>query len=109
MGQEGPSSSSFSPKPEPSHRFSADSSATVRAFERTEDLLEAQNAVLKLLASGEPLKAVLDKLCCLFEEQRPGIYCSVLLVDKDGKTLRLGAAPNHAPRICEWDRWSLYR
>ena len=93
MGQESPSSSSFSPKPEPLHRFSAGSSSTARAFERTEDLLEAQNAILKLLATGESLKAVLDKLCHLFEEQRPGTYCSVLLVDKDGKTLRLGAAP----------------
>ena len=61
---------------------------------RTEDLLHAQNTILQLLACGEPLNLVFAKLCLLLEQQRPGTFCSILLVDHDGKSLRLGAAPS---------------
>ncbi|WP_454063282.1 GAF domain-containing protein [Candidatus Nitrospira salsa] len=61
---------------------------------RAEHLLQAQNTVLQLLACDEPLSHVLDKICLLIEQQRSDTYCSILLVDYDGKTLRLGAAPS---------------
>ena len=63
---------------------------------RTENLLQAQNTVLQLLVGGEPLNTVLDKLCFLIEQQRPGTFCSILLMEKDGKTLRLESAPRYA-------------
>ncbi len=61
---------------------------------RTESLLHTQNTVLKLLASGEPLSLVFNELCLLLEQQRPGTFCSILLVDSDSQSLRLGAAPS---------------
>ncbi|GJL53463.1 MAG: hypothetical protein NPIRA02_05950 [Nitrospirales bacterium] len=61
---------------------------------RTEQLLQAQNTVLQLLAHGDPLDHILETLCVLIERQRPGAYCSILLVNDCGKTLRLGAAPS---------------
>ena len=68
---------------------------------KTEDLLEAQNSVLQLLACGEPLNTVLDKICRLFEEPRPGTFCSILLLDKEGKTLQLAAAPTMPKELAE--------
>ncbi|WP_447969049.1 PAS domain S-box protein [Nitrospira sp. M1] len=61
---------------------------------RAEQLLQAQNTVLQLLACDEPLSHVLEKICLLIEQQRAGTYCSILLLDYDGRTLRLGAAPS---------------
>ena len=60
---------------------------------RTEHLLQTQNTILQLLAGGESLKRVLDALCLLIEQQRPGTYCTVLLLEDDGQTFRLAAAP----------------
>ncbi len=61
---------------------------------RTEYLLQAQNTILQLLACGEPQDLVFENLCLLMEQQRPGTFCSILLVGHDGKSLRLGAAPS---------------
>lgn len=61
---------------------------------QAENLLQAQNTILHLLVSGESLHLVFEKLCLLLEQQRPGTFCSILLVEPDGKSLRLGAAPS---------------
>ena len=66
---------------------------------RTELLLQTQNTVLQLLACGEPLRGVLEKLCFLIERQLQEVSCSILLVENDGKTLRLGAAPSMAMEL----------
>lgn len=52
------------------------------------------NRVLKLLAEKAPLATVLDAMVRDVEAIRPGMRCSILLLDGDGKHLRHGAAPS---------------
>jgi PAS domain S-box-containing protein len=61
---------------------------------RREALLAAENRVLEMVAKGDSLADILDKLCLLVEEQSSGVLASVLLMDPNGKQLRHGAAPN---------------
>lgn len=57
-------------------------------------LLDAQNQVLELIATGTPLAKVLAVLAQRIEEQTENAFCSILLLDETGQTLRLGAAPS---------------
>src|SRR5437868_5688163 len=61
---------------------------------RREALLAGENRVLEMVAKGDSLADILDKLCLLVEEQSPGVLASILLMDPIGKQLRHGAAPN---------------
>ncbi len=61
---------------------------------RREALLAAENRVLEMVAKGDSLADILDKLCLLVEEQSSGVLASTLLMDPNGKQLRHGAAPN---------------
>jgi PAS domain S-box-containing protein len=61
---------------------------------RREALLAAENRVLEMVAKGDSLADILDKLCLLVEEQSSGVLASILLMDPNGKQLRHGAAPN---------------
>jgi two-component system cell cycle sensor histidine kinase/response regulator CckA len=62
---------------------------------RREDAFRAgQHQVLEMIATGTPLPAVLDSLVRLVESQYEGMYCTVLLLDEDGITVRHGAAPS---------------
>jgi PAS domain S-box-containing protein len=61
---------------------------------RREALLAGENRVLEMVAKGDSLAEILDKLCLLVEEQSSGVLASILLVDPNGKQLRHGAAPN---------------
>lgn len=61
---------------------------------RAERALNNQREILDLLANGANLHDVLTKLALAAEELGPYIYCSVLLLNDDGQTLRLGAAPS---------------
>jgi diguanylate cyclase (GGDEF)-like protein/PAS domain S-box-containing protein len=61
------------------------------------DLLrDGQAQILEMIATGVPLEEVLGRLVLLMESQLTGIFGSVLLLDKDGKHLRHGAAPSLA-------------
>lgn len=60
----------------------------------TETLLAGQNHLLELVAKGAPLKETLIDLTLLIESQHEGLFCSVLLLDEDGVTIRQGAGPN---------------
>ncbi len=53
---------------------------------------EAHN--LKLVAEGAPCAAVLDAIVRSVEAEHPDMLCSVMLVNEDGKTLRVAAAPS---------------
>lgn len=57
-------------------------------------LLDAQNQVLELIATGTPLPKVLAVLAQRIEEQTANAFCSILLLDETGQTLALGAAPS---------------
>src|SRR4029077_9090436 len=61
---------------------------------RREALLAAENRVLEMVAKGDSLADILDKLCLLVEEQSSSVLASILLMDPNGKQLRHGAAPN---------------
>jgi diguanylate cyclase (GGDEF)-like protein/PAS domain S-box-containing protein len=63
---------------------------------RAETLREGQARILEMIATMEPVSAVLDHLILLVESQLSGIFGSVLLLDDDGDRLRYGAAPNLA-------------
>lgn len=57
------------------------------------EFLEAQHAVLKLIAAGRPLAQSLQHLCHLIEHLDPPALCSVVLL-QDEKYLRALAAPS---------------
>ena len=53
--------------------------------------LKGQNRVFERIATGEPLNEVLAEITRLIEEQIPETLCSILLLDRDGQSLRVGA------------------
>ncbi len=60
-----------------------------------------ERAVLELMASGAPLPAVLDRLARSSEAVFPGMLCSILLLDDEGKRLMHGAAPSLPEAFCK--------
>jgi signal transduction histidine kinase/HPt (histidine-containing phosphotransfer) domain-containing protein len=67
---------------------------------RNEAFLAGQTWVLELLATGARLEDVLAALAQTVEEQAPGMRCSILLLDDDGRRLRHGAAPGLPEAYC---------
>jgi len=65
----------------------------ITSEKRTRRILEAQNAVLRSLASGEPLGEALAKLISHIERLCDGAIGSVLLVHENEQKLVHGAAP----------------
>ncbi|HZK52499.1 MAG TPA: GAF domain-containing protein, partial [Actinomycetota bacterium] len=59
-----------------------------------EALLAKQATTMEMILGGSHLKDVLEHIAVVVEEQAPGARCSILLLDKDGSTLRHGAAPS---------------
>jgi PAS domain-containing protein len=57
-------------------------------------LLDSERRVLERIASGAPLREILETLVRLIEEQAHGMRCAVLLVDTMQQRLRFAAAPN---------------
>jgi signal transduction histidine kinase len=53
-----------------------------------------QSRVLEMIAADAPLSDVLTSLVLLMEGQAEGLRCSILLLNRDGKHVRHGAAPN---------------
>ncbi len=49
---------------------------------------------LEMLASGQPLPAILDAIARGMEQLNPAMLCSVLLLDGKGRHLGIGAAPS---------------
>jgi len=61
---------------------------------RAENYLLDHNNVLGSIVAGNELQAVLDELCCKVERYADGLKSSILLLDKSGKYLHYGSAPN---------------
>ena len=62
---------------------------------RAQSLLEGQKETLELITQAAPLPTVLDKLVRVAEGQSTeGMLASILLLDRDGRHLRHGAAPS---------------
>ncbi|HEU0209728.1 MAG TPA: ATP-binding protein, partial [Candidatus Udaeobacter sp.] len=55
-----------------------------------------QSRVLEMIAADAPLLKILTELVLLMEGQAEGLRCSILLLNRDGKHVRHGAAP-HLP------------
>jgi PAS domain S-box-containing protein len=53
-----------------------------------------QSRLLEMIAADAPLSDVLTSLVLLMESQAEGLRCSILLLNRDGKHVRHGAAPN---------------
>src|SRR5216117_1003857 len=68
---------------------------------RAEALLAGEKRLLEMIATGVPLKQILNALCLIIEEYRPGTLASVLLLRPGGVHLDSVAGPN-LPK--EWTR-----
>jgi PAS domain S-box-containing protein len=62
-----------------------------------DSLRAGQGKLLEMVARGAPLGETLDKLMLLIESQSEGVYCSVLLLDEDGLTVRPASGPSLPP------------
>jgi len=65
----------------------------VSRMQFAEVLNQAKNELLEMVATGQPLTPVLNRLTALIESQFEGLYCTVLLLDLDGRRVRVGAGP----------------
>jgi diguanylate cyclase (GGDEF)-like protein len=61
---------------------------------RSEVLLLTQTKVLQAIATETDFYETLTYLCRLLEQQNPGLFCSILLLDPASNQLRSGAAPS---------------
>ena len=61
---------------------------------RAESLLEGEKNLLEMIATGVPLKEILDALCLTIQSCRDGTLASVLLLNRDGVHLDSVAGPN---------------
>lgn len=81
--------------PEDIHFLQSVTHVLATAIERklSEALVYTQSQVLEQVAFGVNLYEIFNNLCILLEQQLPGAYCSILVVDQDKRRLRGGAAP----------------
>jgi PAS domain S-box-containing protein len=61
---------------------------------RSEALLAGEKRLLEMIATGVPLKEILNTLCLIIEEQHSGALASVLLLNPDGVHLDPVAGPS---------------
>jgi PAS domain S-box-containing protein len=66
----------------------------ITEVKKEEFFLFDQSRVLEMIAANASLPDVLTSLVLLMEGQATGLRCSILLLDRDGKRVRHGAAPN---------------
>src|SRR5437016_10409105 len=61
---------------------------------RAEAFVSGEKRLLEMIAKGEALPSILDALCRFGEEMSANVLVSILLVSRDRKSLRHGAAPS---------------
>lgn len=59
-----------------------------------ETIYQHRNKMLEQIAEATPLTEVFNSLIQFTEEAFPGLLCSILLLDKTGRLLQIGAAPS---------------
>jgi PAS domain S-box-containing protein len=57
----------------------------------------SERDVLERIAAGAPLGEILERIVRLVEAQAPGMCCSILLLDREQRCVRYGAAPSLPP------------
>jgi diguanylate cyclase (GGDEF)-like protein/PAS domain S-box-containing protein len=72
----------------------------VTAAQHAEARLALENAMLSQISAGLPLAASLSAVVEGIERASPGMQCSVLLLDADGKRLTTAAAPSLPAAYC---------
>jgi signal transduction histidine kinase len=60
--------------------------------------------ILKLIFAGAPLTEVLTIIARLVEAQGKGMFCTIWLLDKEGKYVRCATAPSLPGFMTHWDR-----
>lgn len=55
---------------------------------------QIRGEILEMLARGDDLKDILNAIVGQVETEHPQVLCSILLLDKEGKHLHIGAAPS---------------
>src|ERR1700683_917629 len=66
-------------------------------LERSSRVIEEERHVLELIAKGCSLKEVLNALTAAIERMAPDCYCTVLLLDDEGKHLWEGSGGSLPP------------
>jgi PAS domain S-box-containing protein len=66
-------------------------------LERSSRVIEEERRVLELIAKGASLKEVLSALTAAIERMAPDCYCTVLLLDEEGKRLWEGSGGGLPP------------
>lgn len=61
---------------------------------QAEKFEQFRSRVLELLAGDQPLPVILEVIVRGVEQLDPAMLCTILLLDKDGKRLKTGAAPS---------------
>jgi len=61
---------------------------------RSEERERTRGEIMEMLAKSRPLTDVLETLAIRIEDELEGASCSILLLDREGKRLICGAAPN---------------
>jgi PAS domain S-box-containing protein len=64
-------------------------------------LLQVQGEIIDMMANGEELSKTLHRIAVLVEGLAPPALCSIVLLNRDGKTLRPAAAPSLPAAYCE--------
>lgn len=67
--------------------------STTEQQETSQALALLDDRILAMIMGQNPLPKTLDALCADIEKHHCGMLCSVLLLEADGVTLRIGAAP----------------
>ncbi|APA69201.1 ATP-binding protein [Janthinobacterium sp. 1_2014MBL_MicDiv] len=62
-----------------------------------EAMRSGQSALLEMVAKGAPLIPTLNQLLLLIEGQSRGVYCSIMLLDDDGRHMHSAAGPSLPP------------
>ena len=58
------------------------------------ELIKGQIELYEMIADGKQLKDILTALVLFIESHTPGMICTILLLDEEGKRMWTGAAPN---------------
>ena len=79
----------------------AESQQAQGELEKSARLLEEERRVLELIANGASLKEVLDALTKAIESTAPHCFCTILLLDDEGRHLLQGSGGSLSPEYME--------
>ena len=75
-------------------------------LERSSRVIEEERHVLEMIAKGCSLKEVLNALTAAIERMAPDCYCTVLLLDEEGKAALGRVGRRSAARVYARRQWA---